>query len=31
MFSYTLYDTLRSKFLDEMIEKYNSFTDLDVK
>ena len=31
MFSYTLYDTPRDKFLDEIIKKYNSFTDLDVK
>ena len=26
-----LYDTPRDKFLDEIIKKYNSFTDLDVK
>ena len=31
MFSYTLYDTLLNKFLDEIIKKYNSFTNLDVK
>ena len=31
MFSCTLYDTLRNKFLDEIITKYNFFNDLDVK
>ena len=31
MFSYTLYDTPLNKFLDEIIKKYNSFTNLDVK
>ena len=31
MFSCTLYDTPRNKFLDEIIKKYNSFTNLDVK
>ena len=31
MFSCTLYDTPHNKFLDEIIKKYNSFTDLDVK
>ena len=31
MFSCTLYDTPRNKFWDQIIKKYNSFTDLDVK
>ena len=31
MFSYILYDTPLNKFLDEIIKKYNSFTNLDVK
>ena len=31
MFSCTLYDTLRNKFFDETITKYNFFNDLDVK
>ena len=31
MFSYTLYDTPLNKFLDEIIKKYNSYTNLDVK
>ena len=31
MFSCTLYNTLRNKFLDEIITKYNFFNDLDVK
>ena len=31
MFSCTLYDTLRNKFFDEIINKYNFFNDLDVK
>ena len=31
MFSCTLYDTLRNKFFDEIITKYNFFNDLDVK
>ena len=31
MFSCTLYDTLRNKFFDEIIKKYNFFNDLDVK
>ena len=31
MFSCTLYDTLRNKFFDEIITKYDFFNDLDVK
>ena len=31
MLSCTLYDTLRNKFFDEIITKYNFFNDLDVK
>ena len=31
MFSCTLYDTLRNKFFDEIINKYNIFNDSDVK
>ena len=31
MFSCTLYDTLRNKFFDEIINKYNFFNDLDAK
>ena len=31
VFSCTLYDTLRNKFFDEIINKYNFFNDLDVK
>ena len=31
MFSCTLYDTLRNKFFDEIITKYNFFNDSDVK
>ena len=31
LFSCTLYDTLRNKFLDVIITKYNLFNDLDVK
>ena len=31
MFSCTLYDTLRNKYFDEIINKYNFFNDLDVK
>ena len=31
MFSCTLYDTLRNKFFDEIITKYNFFNDLDIK
>ena len=31
MFSCTLYDTLRNKFFDEIINKYNFFNDLDEK
>ena len=31
MLSCTLYDTLRNKFFDEIITKYDFFNDLDVK
>ena len=31
MISCTLYDTLRIKFFDEIIQKYNFFNDLYVK
>ena len=31
MFSCTLYNTLRNKFFDEIITKYNFFNGLDVK